>query len=95
MTVSATETDKNAPTRFATAEMPTATLGFKAPVAIEVAIALPVSWNPLVKSKPRAVTTTSSKTNVSVLTLEVSPDRDWQLGGVSMIHIVFRLTPSS
>src|SRR6266581_2947442 len=33
-----------------------------APVAIVVAIALPVSWNPLVKSKARAVTTTRPST---------------------------------
>ena len=38
-----------------------------APVAMDVAIALPVSWNPLVKSKARAVITTRTRT-VSLLT---------------------------
>ena len=61
VTVTATETDRKAPTRFATAEMATATFGFSAPVAIDVAIALPVSWKPLVKSKPSAVTTTRAR----------------------------------
>jgi hypothetical protein len=40
--------------------MGTAIFGFSAPVAIVVAIALAVSWKPLVKSKPSAVTTTSA-----------------------------------
>lgn len=60
--VAATAVDRNAPTRFSTAEMATATRGGRAPVTIEVAIALPVSWNPLVKSNPSAVTTTSTRT---------------------------------
>ena len=47
-TVVATSTDRNAPTRLSEAEMPTATLGLSAPVAMDVAIALPVSWKPLV-----------------------------------------------
>jgi len=37
-------------------------------VAIDVAIALPVSWKPLVKSKAKAVMTTKTRT-VSLLTL--------------------------
>ncbi len=44
------------------------TNGFSAPVAMEVAIALAVSWKPLVKSKARAVTTTCN--NLSVLKSE-------------------------
>ena len=35
--------------------------GGSAPVAMEVAMALPVSWKPLVKSKARAVMTTSTR----------------------------------
>ena len=68
VTVIATDTDRNAPTRLATAEMATATFGLSAPVAIDVAIALPVSWNPLVKSKPRAVTTTRTRMSVCTTT---------------------------
>jgi hypothetical protein len=41
--VAATASDRNAPTRFSTPEMPTATFGLSALVAMEVAIALPVS----------------------------------------------------
>lgn len=41
--VAATAVDMNAPTRFSTAESRTAVLGLSAPLAIEVAIALPVS----------------------------------------------------
>ena len=63
--VAATASDRNAPTRLSTPDIATATRGSSAPVAIEVAIALPVSWKPLVKSKPRAVMTTS--TSIAVL----------------------------
>jgi hypothetical protein len=42
--------------------------GPSAPVAIDVAIALPVSWKPFVKSKASAVMTTSAST-VSFLTM--------------------------
>lgn len=61
VTVSATCTDKKAPTRFSTAESATAILGRSAPVAMEVAIAFAVSWKPLVKSKANAVTTTNAR----------------------------------
>jgi hypothetical protein len=57
--VLATSTDRNAPTRFNAPATRTATLGRSAPVATEVAIALAVSWNPLVKSNASAVTTTT------------------------------------
>src|SRR6476660_167335 len=58
--VLATAVEMNAPTRFSTPEMATATFGRNAPVAMEVAIALAVSWKPLVKSKMRAVMMTAS-----------------------------------
>ncbi len=45
VTVSATSMLRNAPTRLSTAESVTATLGFNAPVAMDVAIAFAVSWN--------------------------------------------------
>ncbi|GHG37456.1 hypothetical protein GCM10017567_67730 [Amycolatopsis bullii] len=61
--VLATSTDRNAPTRFNTAEIATATRGRSAPVAIDVAIEFAVSWNPFVKSKMRAVTTTTTTSN--------------------------------
>ena len=41
--VAATASERNAPTRLSTPEIATATRGGSAPVAIEVAIALPVS----------------------------------------------------
>ncbi len=55
--VAATVTDRNAPIRFSTAASPTAIRGRRACVAIVVAIALAVSWKPLVKSNTRAVAT--------------------------------------
>ncbi len=61
VTVSATSMLRNAPTRLSTAESVTATLGFNAPVAMDVAIAFAVSWKPLVKSKASAVMTTSTR----------------------------------
>ena len=61
LTVSATSMLRKAPTRLRTAERATATFGFRAPVAMEVAIAFPVSWKPLVKSKASAVTTTMAR----------------------------------
>ena len=45
----------------------TAVLGFSAPVAIDVAIALPVSWKPLVKSNASAVTISSTRMIISAL----------------------------
>src|ERR1035438_3989391 len=59
--VAATASERNAPTRLSTPDRATATRGGSAPVAIEVAIALPVSWKPLVKSKARAVMTTRTR----------------------------------
>src|ERR1700728_529136 len=60
--VAATLKERNAPTRLSTPEIATATRGDRAPVAIDVAMALPVSWNPLVKSNANAVMTTSANT---------------------------------
>ena len=56
--VVATASERNAPTTLRRAERPTATRGGSARVAIDVAIALAVSWNPLVKSNASAVPTT-------------------------------------
>src|SRR5579862_9681699 len=73
--VAATASERNAPIRFSTPDRATATLGSSALVAIDVAIALPVSWKPLVKSKPRAVMTT--RTRIAVLpTRSASSTRD-------------------
>ncbi len=70
-TVAATSTERKAPTRFRVAESATATFGRSAPVAMEVAIAFPVSWKPFVKSKARAVTTTTKRTTSSAVTTEL------------------------
>lgn len=61
--VLATSVETKAPTRFRTADSPTATFGLSAPVAIEVAIAFAVSWKPLVKSNTRAVMITTTTRN--------------------------------
>ena len=54
-----TSVDRQAPMTLSTAATRTALLGVKAPVATDVAIALDESWKPFVKSKTRAVTTTT------------------------------------
>jgi hypothetical protein len=61
--VVATLIERKAPMRFMSAARPTATRGRSAPVAMEVAIALAVSWKPLVKSKASAVTTTMTRSS--------------------------------
>src|SRR4051794_9310210 len=61
--VAATLKDRKAPTRLSSPDSATATFGGSAPDAMEVAIALPVSWKPFVKSKARAVMTTSASSN--------------------------------
>src|SRR5664279_1264186 len=66
--VAATERDRNAPTKFSTADMATAALGRSAPVEIDVAIALAESWKPLVKSKHNAKATTATSRTVLALT---------------------------
>ncbi len=73
--VAATLSDRNAPMRFSTLDSATATRGFNAPVEMEVAIALPVSWNPLVKSKARAVTITRPST-MSLFTTRMIQDAE-------------------
>src|SRR5262249_11238975 len=74
--VLATATDRNAPTRPGAPEIATAALGWRArvasevamPVAIDVVMALAVSWKPLVKSNARAVMiTTRTITSISPL----------------------------
>ena len=59
-TVFATAVVTNAPARFATAAIRTATRGESARVETEVATAFAVSWKPFVKSKPSATTTTTT-----------------------------------
>ena len=73
--VAATARDRKAPTRLSRPEMATATRGPSAPVAIEVAIALPVSWKPFVKSKARAVRTTNTRITVLCTPIGSLPGR--------------------
>src|SRR6201994_1404605 len=61
-TVAATEIEMKAPTKLRIEAAPIATLGAAAPVEIEVATTLAVSWKPLVKSKASAVATTITRT---------------------------------
>lgn len=60
--VLATSVGRKAPPMLRTPLTRTAALGFSAPVAMEVAIAFAVSWNPFVKSNASAVTTSCVKT---------------------------------
>src|SRR5215208_1450664 len=60
--VAATCSDRNAPTKLRIAAIVTATRGAMARVEIDVATALAVSWNPLVKSNASAVATTIQRT---------------------------------
>ena len=71
-TVLATSTERKAPTRLRPPASATATFGLSAPVAMEVAIALAVSWKPLVKSNARAVPITRMRISTSVVTPEES-----------------------
>ena len=70
-TVAATSSEMNAPMKLRIAATVTAIRGDSAPVATVVAIALAVSWKPLVKSNPRAVTTTTARM--------ISPSTGWKL----------------
>src|ERR671931_2489314 len=64
----ATAVVTNAPARLATAAISTAIRGVTARVPTDVAIALAVSWKPFVKSKPSAITTTTtSRTSFTAL----------------------------
>src|SRR5215469_15090256 len=60
--VVATAIEMNAPTKLSTAEIRTAIIGLSAPVAIDVAIALAVSWKPFVKSNATAAAITITRT---------------------------------
>ena len=60
-TVAATEIEMKAPTKLSSEATPIATCGRAAPVEIEVATTLAVSWKPLVKSKASAVPTTMTR----------------------------------
>jgi hypothetical protein len=61
--VFATSTERKAPTRLRTPAR-SAVRGFYARVAMDVAMALAVSWKPLVKSNASAVTTTTTTITV-------------------------------
>src|SRR5579884_568438 len=63
--VAATLRVTKAPTKFITAERSTAARGERAWVETEVAMALAVSWKPLVKSKKRAMAITTTTRAVS------------------------------
>ena len=66
VTVTATSTERKAPTRFRNPARRTAVFGLSAPVAMEVAMAFPVSWKPLVKSNAKAVAIRITRMIVSV-----------------------------
>src|ERR671935_2228829 len=70
------------PARFATAATSTATRGVTARVPTEVAIAFAVSWKPLVKSKPSATTTTTTKRTSFNGSAVLDHDRLQDVGGV-------------
>src|SRR5215204_562247 len=81
-TVAATEIEMNAPTKLSIAAKPIATCGRAAPVEIEVATTLAVSWKPLVKSKARAVATTMTRmTSESTASAVLDHDALDDLGG--------------
>src|ERR1700743_3270101 len=61
--VVATAIEMNAPMKLRHAEIRTATIGLSAPVAIDVAIALAVSWKPFVKSNDTAAAMTMMRTS--------------------------------
>src|SRR3954451_25017071 len=71
-TVAATEIEMKAPTKLSIEAKAIATCGRAAPVEIEVATTLAVSWKPLVKSKARAVPMTITRM-MSELTPENYP----------------------
>src|SRR3954471_16290579 len=75
--VFATWTERKAPVRFRQAAIATAVLGRNAPVAIDVAMALAVSWKPFVKSKANAVSTTTMVSDRSMDLALLSCARNW------------------
>ena len=87
--VFATSVLRNAPTRLSTAAIATATFGLSAPVAIGVAMALAVSWNPFVKSKKRASAMTSATTTV----MSTGVESRTGIGSVKCNSIIEDATP--
>ena len=67
--VFATSVERNAPTRLSVPAAMTAVLGLSAPVAIEVAMAFAVSWNPFVKSNINAVEMTRTTTTIVAISM--------------------------
>src|SRR6266508_4265205 len=72
--VAATESERNAPTKFRIAASVTATRGGMARVEIAGATALAVSWKPLVKSNVSAVPMTIHRTRSLCMPLRVLDD---------------------
>ena len=64
--VAATLSETNAPTTLSTAALTTAARGERARVETLVAIEFAVSWNPFVKSKKSATTTTATSVRSSI-----------------------------
>src|SRR4051794_33938391 len=92
--VAATASERNAPTKFSAAAIVTAERGPIARVEIDVATAFAVSWNPLVKSKARAVPTTIHRTTSEPMPLLVLDDDALEdvrhaLGGVDPVLEAF------
>jgi len=67
--VFATSVERNAPTKLSVPAAMTAVFGFSAPVAIDVAMALAVSWKPFVKSKVSAVAITRPTTTIVAMSI--------------------------
>src|SRR5262249_6440840 len=80
-TVAATEIEMKAPTKLSSEAMPIATCGLAAPVEIDVATTLAVSWKPLVKSKARAVPTTMTRIRSELTSRVFDHDPLDDLGG--------------
>src|SRR4051812_46578462 len=79
--VAATARDRNAPTKLSTEDRPTATRGDIARVEIDIATALAVSWNPLVKSNASAVATTIQRTTSFSISGVLDDDAFEDVGG--------------
>ena len=72
--VFATSRERKAPTTLRRAARPTATRGRRAPVAMDEAVAFPVSWKPLVKSNASAVAMTTIRMRSSAIRREGNLD---------------------
>ena len=70
--VLATSVERNAPIRLSVPAAMTATLGLSAPVEMDVAMALAVSWKPFVKSNVSAVTMTRPTTMMVTMSMRCS-----------------------